>query len=101
MVDMVFRCIVEVYSFNNSSRPWNDHFICVNYQVIGIAEIDIGNTIRYIVLNPSFENAGRFEIRPYSVIHNFTTDAATALIQFLNRSEERRVGKECRSRWSP
>ena len=24
-----------------------------------------------------------------------------ALAQALNRSEERRVGKECRSRWSP
>ena len=25
----------------------------------------------------------------------------SALGSFLNRSEERRVGKECRSRWSP
>src|SRR5471030_3344466 len=27
--------------------------------------------------------------------------AAQSLIQLANRSEERRVGKECRSRWSP
>ena len=26
---------------------------------------------------------------------------ATAQAEFDNRSEERRVGKECRSRWSP
>src|SRR5206468_12105918 len=26
---------------------------------------------------------------------------ATKEIQYLNRSEERRVGKECRSRWAP
>ena len=26
---------------------------------------------------------------------------ATLVIDFLERSEERRVGKECRSRWSP
>ena len=25
----------------------------------------------------------------------------TNLVHFLDRSEERRVGKECRSRWSP
>jgi len=30
-----------------------------------------------------------------------TFRVATPLIRFLNRSEERRVGKECRSRWSP
>ena len=29
------------------------------------------------------------------------TDAMTARIEFTTRSEERRVGKECRSRWSP
>ena len=28
-------------------------------------------------------------------------DAAIFLIEKLTRSEERRVGKECRSRWSP
>src|SRR5258708_9083445 len=29
------------------------------------------------------------------------TDQATALESYIHRSEERRVGKECRSRWSP
>ena len=28
-------------------------------------------------------------------------DGATAKVKFTTRSEERRVGKECRSRWSP
>src|SRR3989440_7840743 len=35
---------------------------------------------------------------------NFTfavNDALNAALQILERSEERRVGKECRSRWSP
>ena len=30
-----------------------------------------------------------------------TSNAFLSAIQELNRSEERRVGKECRSRWSP
>ena len=29
------------------------------------------------------------------------TSHSPAFIKLLNRSEERRVGKECRSRWSP
>ena len=43
--------------------------------------------------------------------HSYTTVACDALarfkrmqgydVMFLTRSEERRVGKECRSRWSP
>src|ERR1035438_10869954 len=41
-----------------------------------------------------------------TVAHTFiaTTEAisqAGALPEFVDRSEERRVGKECRSRWSP
>ena len=28
-------------------------------------------------------------------------DGLTAIVQQAERSEERRVGKECRSRWSP
>ena len=28
-------------------------------------------------------------------------DKGTAIMRAFNRSEERRVGKECRSRWSP
>ena len=28
-------------------------------------------------------------------------NAGTVIDEILNRSEERRVGKECRSRWSP
>ena len=36
--------------------------------------------------------------------HSYTTVACDALARFKRkqgRSEERRVGKECRSRWSP
>ena len=33
--------------------------------------------------------------------HVFQANARNALKQSEQRSEERRVGKECRSRWSP
>ena len=43
------------------------------------------------------EDSGYF----YTRLQNPTNDAVAAKIAALERSEERRVGKECRSRWSP
>src|SRR2546430_15661096 len=43
-------------------------------------------------------------IRPRAVVHASTAElraARIALPALAHRSEERRVGKECRSRWSP
>ena len=36
-----------------------------------------------------------------SEYHISTAEQLAGLAQLVNRSEERRVGKECRSRWSP
>src|SRR5256885_8124569 len=38
---------------------------------------------------------------PYRLIQSFLTAASNGHARALVRSEERRVGKECRSRWSP
>src|SRR2546425_235807 len=38
---------------------------------------------------------------PMPALAGAATDAALGLGAFAVRSEERRVGKECRSRWSP
>ena len=40
-------------------------------------------------------------IPPFCVFGLFLTAEAVRILQHLTRSEERRVGKECRSRWSP
>ena len=34
-------------------------------------------------------------------LYNVDVEAFAKMIQKRSRSEERRVGKECRSRWSP
>ena len=34
-------------------------------------------------------------------VEDALTQSEAFLIKYKNRSEERRVGKECRSRWSP
>src|SRR2546427_2689984 len=41
---------------------------------------------------------GGTKMRTYQ---DWERDVATVSAEFLARSEERRVGKECRSRWSP
>ena len=40
-------------------------------------------------------------IDPLEVIDKYGADALRLTLITGNRSEERRVGKECRSRWSP
>ena len=36
-----------------------------------------------------------------TLIDSYDADSSAYLAMFKERSEERRVGKECRSRWSP
>ena len=42
-----------------------------------------------------------FEILSNVEVETLYDDNLSVLEEFLPRSEERRVGKECRSRWSP
>ena len=41
------------------------------------------------------------EAETYTVTLNGAGTGATGTGEYAERSEERRVGKECRSRWSP
>src|SRR5256885_7186946 len=43
----------------------------------------------------------RLHSRSDAVLSDSPIPTATASLRALSRSEERRVGKECRSRWSP
>src|SRR5580658_359521 len=44
---------------------------------------------------------GRASTGPVSLVPKTPARRGQALVEFALRSEERRVGKECRSRWSP
>ena len=62
----------------------------------------IGTTITLTTNTPTLNGTLVFDLVKTNQIV-LLTDAGTALYYngILNRSEERRVGKECRSRWSP
>ena len=46
-------------------------------------------------------NYGKFIVEPLERGYGITLGNSLRRILLLLRSEERRVGKECRSRWSP
>src|SRR2546421_179122 len=54
------------------------------------------------VLDPTSDN-GTFNLKIDGTLvkENASNGDASAFVNVSNRSEERRVGKECRSRWSP
>src|SRR3712207_5958295 len=65
---------------------------------------DAGEAIdfRYIETNPAFERqSGRRPQRGQTMRELFPEAEDMWLNDYAERSEERRVGKECRSRWSP
>src|SRR2546430_9084044 len=65
---------------------------------------DIASTgaVSVTVANPgAISNAATFTIAPPSLILFTEPNSERAIALDSVRSEERRVGKECRSRWSP
>src|SRR5712691_11646860 len=75
----------------------------------GTTPIDYAASAKWLVLRKkekpsaeifsvSYVAAGGDADRPVTFVFNGGPGASSA---YLHRSEERRVGKECRSRWSP
>ena len=64
---------------------------------------DVNSAIREFQVKPKEDNAKVHVVSDQAiVIHSGRRKRkATKTTKTKNRSEERRVGKECRSRWSP
>ena len=64
------------------------------------AKLAGGYIAGYMIINEEFiEALGRGENIPLTYVSR--TSSGGFIEVLLTRSEERRVGKECRSRWSP
>ena len=69
-----------------------------------IAEVDASVFVLDFVPNASVEQMKERMETFYRIIRSKHPDTPVIFIEdpiFTHRSEERRVGKECRSRWSP
>src|SRR3989475_4943515 len=98
---------VKVYVFFFSSRRRHTIFDCdwssdVCSSDLTRIEPSPASQIRWVLsegLKRMRSTPSRDQPRPYSLLERLTMSAVPA--NTLSRSEERRVGKECRSRWSP
>src|SRR2546427_639403 len=75
----------------------------VHAEMCGLCHTAINRTGIYRADDFYLAGGMRVGIYPHGmyVSRNLTADRATGLGMWTERSEERRVGKECRSRWSP
>src|SRR5258708_4012654 len=70
-------------------KSWRGH---VNSAFLFQTQCDSREFIRYLMNDLGLKSDGKDFVRMHSDLNQFL---------FRERSEERRVGKECRSRWSP
>src|SRR5258707_9253036 len=104
MVDCLV-CFYVVFFFFSSrrrhTRYWRDWSSDVCSSDLYLEAVALRSGHRLEVVRPHLEAA--FERLADSIVGSGALDGR-ALVAFgasLERSEERRVGKECRSRWSP
>src|ERR1035441_11046424 len=71
--------LLNIASVGSAGRPYEDMIGCSSENIVAIADVDDSVAVR---------------------AHE-RWDKAVHYRDFRKRSEERRVGKECRSRWSP
>src|SRR3972149_1621747 len=90
----------------NGLESFQEGHISVNGQMLyGIHEQNYNKAQVHLTLKNIRRKVGmvfqQFNLFPHmTVLHNIT-EAPTHVLDISQRSEERRVGKECRSRWSP
>src|SRR5256885_13700829 len=97
-----FRCNKSDFELNRGEvliMPRNRHFL--NSVCTYTADIDYETIIMYVGGYDDMVVA-KTQIRGRIEADNANREKKIAQLQeFIARSEERRVGKECRSRWSP
>src|SRR5256885_7306610 len=99
------RLIVCFFFFFSSRRrhtrlqgDWSSD-VCSSDLLANYQQVMQSVTYNTTSLNPT--NTGAFKTRTLSFIAKDSLFNGPVATSKFNRSEERRVGKECRSRWSP
>src|SRR5688572_31273801 len=63
--------------------------------------LPISNSATLSLANVTSADAGDYRVIVRNRFGEVTSESAQVTLDATSRSEERRVGKECRSRWSP
>ena len=75
--------------------------IAAAWLVAKMLRMRIGTGLRTFTLTAGVQNYAFFVIPIIQMLFTAGNDPTLGVLFVHNRSEERRVGKECRSRWSP
>jgi len=95
----LFASLVQDYL---TAHGWMDQQVRGRFiALIGDAELDEGNVYEAIIEGAKHDVRNLWWIIDYNRQSLDATSADRMFERFDERSEERRVGKECRSRWSP
>ena len=83
----------------NKTSDWTLYQIDTSNEFIAVClAINVFIIVSNILVILVFIKMGKLQLQHYFMLGLVCSDLA---IFIQNRSEERRVGKECRSRWSP
>src|SRR2546422_9011879 len=103
--------VIEKYSPNEAWRDWENAWAQGHLPARDCLRLQVGNMrvsrerlledLTRVRIDPAFAEIVEWaKLRQVGI--NIVSDSFMPLIRhILRRSEERRVGKECRSRWSP
>src|SRR2546429_9914782 len=69
--------------------------------VVGVNDIRIARIGNDIAALPAADGVPVAAVNKAAITARLDAHRRVVLLRAVNRSEERRVGKECRSRWSP
>src|SRR2546430_12901839 len=93
------------FGIGDSSLAWWACAALSVWLIPGIASATCANTFYYHrvkrLVRQAEKNTRSAETAASRLLKRGSTDIVLALLLGVGRSEERRVGKECRSRWSP
>src|SRR5260221_12257306 len=98
--DEVVRSLVAEVLTRDGSLHCSRQFACAEAL---IEALDHETPPEIVVLDINMGAMSGIEAIPHikSIAHSTRVFVMTTFYDGVNRSEERRVGKECRSRWSP
>src|SRR2546423_1243742 len=84
---------------------WNDEATVVKWETaqknVGVTTLTADDTRLQAIIDAGKAPGATAEQKKSAVEAKTSIERNTFALDLLKRSEERRVGKECRSRWSP